>query len=215
VRGGHLRGELSILPLLIGRIELSELSLHGSRIDVDLDAFGQTAWSTSADKIRASIAGIALPSTHIHRLTVTGSYLVLRDSRTGAEAAIRDINLTANWPALAGAVDLAGSLNWSGELVDLTVTGIRPSALIAVRATPFVVQASAAPGRLRLSGDANLGDAPRVLGRAVFDTHSLRDFLPWAGIGAPLVGLTRALTFEGDFTFDRRGASWPAIRLTV
>jgi AsmA protein len=215
VRGGHLRGEFSILSLLVGRIEISDLSLHGSRIDVDLDAHGQTAWNTPVDRMRARISGVTVPSTHINRLTITGSYLVFRDGRTGAEAVIRDINLTANWPALASAVDLAGSFNWLGESVDLMATGIRPSALAAGRASPFIVQASAAPGRLRLSGDANLGEDPRVVGRAVFGTRSLRDLLPWAGIGAPLGGLTRALTFEGDFTLDRRGVSWPAVRLTL
>ena len=215
VRGGQLRGEFSILPLLVGRIELSDLALHGSRIDVDLDALGQTSWMTPIDKVRASITGAAVPLRHIRRLTVTGSYLVLRNGRTSAEAVVRDINITANWPALDGAVELAGSFNWLGELVDLTVTGIRPSALLAGRASPFVAQAGAVLGRLRLSGDANFGDDPRVVGRVVFDTRSLRNFLPWAGIGAPLGELTRALTFEGDFTLDRRSMSWPAVRLTV
>ena len=61
VRGGQLRGEFSILPLLVGRIELSDLALHGSRIDVDLDALGQTSWMTPIDKVRASITGAAVP----------------------------------------------------------------------------------------------------------------------------------------------------------
>lgn len=215
VRGGHLRGELGILPLLVGRIELSEVSLHGSRIDVELDATGQTAWSAPVDKLRAGVADVAAPAPHVGRLIVTGSYLVFRDARTDAEAVIRDINLTASWPALAGAVNVAGSFVWRGEPIDLTITSIRPSALFAGRASPFVVQAGASSGRIRLSGDANLGDDPRVVGRTVFSTPSLRNFLSWAGMGAPLGGLTRALTVEGDFTLDRRGASWPAVRLTV
>src|SRR5215210_5282450 len=76
VRGGQLRGEFSILPLLVGRIELSDLSLHGSRIDVEFDALSQAAWTKPIEKVRASIGDSAVPSKHIRRLTVTGSYLV-------------------------------------------------------------------------------------------------------------------------------------------
>src|SRR4051794_5527432 len=215
VRGGHLRGEFSVLSLLTGRIELSDLSLHGSRIDVDVDARGHRAWTTPIDRVRANIVGPAPPSRHVRRLTITGSYLVFRDERTSTEMVLRDINVTANWPDLEGAASFAGSFNWLGEVVDIAMTGVRPSALLAGHASPFVVQASAAPGRVRLSGDANLGDDPRIVGRAAFGTRSLRDLLPWIGLGAPLGGLTSALSVEGDFSVDRRGASWPAIRLTL
>src|SRR5215212_8736875 len=202
VRGGQLRGEFSIVSFLGGRLELSDLSLHGSRIDIDVDADGQTAWATPIGKVRANIVGSVPPSRHIRRLTVTGSYLVFRDGRTNGEAVLRDVNVTANWPALEGATSLAGSFNWLGEAVDLAITGVRPSALLAGHASPFVVQANAALGRIRLSGDANLGDDPRVVGRAAFGTRSLQALLPWVGLGAPLGGLTRALTIEGDFTLD-------------
>src|SRR3954463_7814555 len=59
VRGGQLRGEFSVLSLLTGRIELSDLSLHVSRIDVDVDARGHTAWTTPIDRVRANIVGPA------------------------------------------------------------------------------------------------------------------------------------------------------------
>ena len=215
VRGGRLRGEFRIVRLLAGTVELSELALDGARIDVDLDAAGRTAWTVPLERVKAAPADSNRPVPHLRRLSVAGSHLVLRDRRSDREAVVRDINLTVTWPAAESAAEVQGSFVWLGEPVTVAASRIRPRALLAGRSTPFDVLAEAAPGRIRLSGDASLGDDPRVVGRLALETRSLRDFLRWSGIRAPLGALRRAVAIEGDFTADRRSVACPAVRLTL
>src|SRR4051812_22543307 len=45
-RGGLLRAELRVLPLLLARLEFSEILLKDAAINVDIDERGSSAWDT-------------------------------------------------------------------------------------------------------------------------------------------------------------------------
>ncbi|HEY8566485.1 MAG TPA: AsmA-like C-terminal region-containing protein [Beijerinckiaceae bacterium] len=215
VRGGHLRGEFRILPLLTGRMELAEVSLAGSRIDVVTDETGRNPWQDVAHRLRARAEGRDSSDMHVRRLLLSGGYIVVQDQRSGGEWLVRDVNVIANWSSPTSPVDLAGSLTWRGEPLTFSFSDSRPGAILAGRSTRFVLDAVTPGARLSLRGDANGGEDARIVGWSRFETRSLRDTLRWSGAELPLGSLTGAVTFEGDFTAERRSLSWPAVRLTL
>jgi AsmA protein len=73
-RGGQLRGELQVLPLLAGRLQLAELSLSGTQIT----AASKDLWTGPAKRVRARL-GEPAPPHHIRRLILTGATLTLPD----------------------------------------------------------------------------------------------------------------------------------------
>src|SRR5215213_7067459 len=52
VRGGPLKGEIRILPLLMGRLEFAELALSGAAIDVEVGDEA-TGWEQATTRLRA------------------------------------------------------------------------------------------------------------------------------------------------------------------
>jgi len=214
VRGGWLRGELRILPIIAGRLELSQLVLSDGRIDVEADAAGKTPWDAAVASLRSRIqAGES--QGHVKTLAISGAYLVFRDRKTGSEEILHDIQLVAYWPNAESTLDVTGSARWRGETVQFNLAGLRPSALVAGRSSRLVAQLNAPLARVSLSGDANLAGAPQMIGRATFETRSLRDFSRWSGVDLPLGNFIQAFSLDGDFSTDRRTASWPAVRLNL
>src|SRR5215218_1551908 len=47
VRGGLLRAELRVLPLLLARLEFAEILLKDAAINVDIDERGSSTWDTA------------------------------------------------------------------------------------------------------------------------------------------------------------------------
>src|SRR4051812_38585757 len=99
VEAGQLRGELRLLPMLIGQIEISELSLNEARIRLEVDQNGDSPWDRvfAYHRERVTAGG---GSRHIRRLIVTNATLTVFDQRRSFRTELSDMNLVANWPAI-------------------------------------------------------------------------------------------------------------------
>src|SRR5829696_286957 len=70
VRGGPLKGEIRILPLLIGRLEFAELALSGAAIDVEVGDEA-TGWEQATTRLRAR-ADSGEAQGHLKRFVLKG-----------------------------------------------------------------------------------------------------------------------------------------------
>jgi len=214
VRGGTLRGELRILPLLTARLDLAEVSLSGSAIQVEVDGDGASPWDGAVANLRERFLTPGR-SSQVKRIVVKEADLEIRDRRTQFDTVLRGINVVAKWPTADTALDLTGSLMWRGEPVELTAATIRPGALAAGQSSPIALQVSAPLGRLALNGHVSWPDLPRFVGRTSLETRSLRDLARWSELDLPLAAVIQAFAFEGDVTAEGSDLSWSAARLNV
>jgi AsmA protein len=213
VRGGPLKGEIRILPLLIGRLEFAELALSGAAIDVELGNEA-TGWEQAIAGLRTRLdPGEA--RGHLKRFLLKRATLRLHDRRTGFETTVEDINLAADWPTPTSLFGVTGSLTWRGEAVQIKAASLRPEALTAGRASPLTIEASAPLAGLALTGELTLRDEQQFSGRAAFMTRSLRDFTVWSGVALPLSDVVGPFALDGDVRAVGQGISWPAARLTL
>jgi AsmA protein len=213
VRGGTLRGEFRVLPLLLARLQLAEISLRDAAIEVDIDQDGRTAWDAPVVGLRERLAAQDA-GNHLRRIVLKGADLQIRDRRTGFEALLTDINLAVDWPSVESPVQVAGSMTWRGEPVEWAA-GLQPGALAAGRATRIDLRANAPYARLAVSGDASWSEAPRLAGRASLETPSLRDLSRWSGLDLPLAHLVQAFSLDGEIDVNGEEISWPSARLTL
>lgn len=214
VRGGALRGDLRILPLLAARLELSDVSLSDAFIEVTFDEAGRTPWDMLVDNLRRRLQTNDAQH-HVKRLVLNRANIRLQDRRTRSETTLRDIHLTAHWPTATAVLDLAGSMTWRGTAIDLTTASVRPDALLAGRSSPLKVAVTSPLAGLTLTGDLTWRDEAWLVGRAAFATRSLQDFASWTGLDLPLGSLMRSFALDGDVRIDPRGLSWPNARLTL
>src|SRR5205085_4440499 len=99
---------------------------------------------------------------HVRRLILTNASIALSDRRRGLAAEVTEVNLVGNWPAVEGTVEITGSGRWRSEAVQVSLSGVRPVALLAGAKSRLDLEASAALGRVSLALEASLGETPRA-----------------------------------------------------
>ena len=213
VRAEILRGEFRLLPLVMGRIELSEVALTGASIKIDLDAEGRSGWDRVATVLLGRVGGQRSANQHVRRVILANAALSYRDQRSGFETRASEINAVVNWPASDRPLDLSTHGQWRGERVEVTASGLWPSALMTGQRNQFTAEVVAPSAHLSLSADAVLGAEPRLTGRAGLAVRSIREFVTWSGVPLPLGTLALKASLDGDFTASRGVVSWPAARL--
>lgn len=202
--GGTLRGELRILPLLFGRIDLSDFDLTETRITASAQKLQAVKW-TEIFKDRAT-------ETHARRLVVTKSSVRWTDLK---KANLDGLNAIVRWVDPSEPMTISGSAQWRDEVVSLEQASIFPDLLASDKISPFSLTVSAPGARLTAEGEAHLGDGPRITGESTIKTASVRDFTRWSGMDLPFGSLLQALSISGDFSLDRRRLSWPAVAITL
>lgn len=202
--GGTLRGELRLLPLLVGRIELSDFDLTETRITASAKALQSVRWK-EAVKDRSS-------ETYARRLVVSKSTLRWTDLK---EANLDQLTLVIRWADAAEPMTMAGSALWRDEEVSLEQASLFPDLLASDRISPFTLTLSTPWARIAAEGEAQLGETPRITGESTVQAKSVRDFTRWSGVELPFGSLLRAVSVSGDFSMDKRRLSWPAVSVTL
>jgi AsmA protein len=216
VRGGQLRGELRVLPLLLGQLQISEIGIANAQIEVDIDADGGTPWDDAIAAARSRATGPKATDDQARRLIVTHSFALIRDRRGLFDTVVRDINILVNWRSPRDAVEAAGAVVWRGERVQIAFDELRPANWIAGSKSPFSGSLTSAQGKLVFAGEIENGSGGlKAKGTSKFESRSIRDFARWSGADLPLGGLVEALALDGDFVVDKQTLSWPAISLVL
>lgn len=202
--GGTLRGELRLLPLLVGRIELSEIMLSETRITASQSALAAQDWQVLLqDRLGAG---------HARRLIIASSSLRWTDMKDGN---LDKVNVLVNWSGSDDPLYAMGSASWRGETVTVEKASLHPALLASDRLSPISLTLSAPSGRLALTGEAQLGDDPRMTGESLIQATSLRNFTRWSGMRLPFGPQIQALSIQGDVSMNRRRLSWPSVAVSL
>lgn len=213
VRAGQLRGELRLLPLLVGRMELSDAMLLKPTITVTTDAVGRSPWEATVQRLAEQVdpARLAEHRVHIGRLIIMGGTLIRDDQRVGSTETIRDINLVVSWPRPASAIDVVGTLAWRDEPVDVKLIGLNPAKLSTGETSDVYLRVELPNASFALSGEVTGGGDAQFSGRVSLTTASLRDTERWLRTGFPVAAVVDDFTLEGPLTANRRSLSLPSV----
>lgn len=204
IERGTLRGELRLLPLLLGRVELAEATLSEAQVLVK-----GVEGKVGSDFWLAALRWTTADRSSLRRLVLTNTAIV------APRETLQDVNVVLNWPDRKGALNMAGSVGWRGERIALAVDRLSPALLASGRPAPFEISLTAPAVQANVLGEAQIGPDPRVTGQSHIAVRSARDLSRWSGLGLPLGSLLQAVSIEGDFSADRRRISWPSVVATV
>ncbi len=202
--GGTLRGELHLLSLLVGRIELSEIMLSETKITASRAALASQDWRALL-KERPGDA-------QARRLIIASSSVRWTDLK---DADLDKVNLLVNWAGSEAPLYAAGSASWRGEVVRLEQASVHPTLLASDRLSPIQLTLAAPTGRLSLTGEAQLGNDPRITGESLIQATSLRGFTRWSGMKLPFGPQIQAVSIQGDVSMNRRRLSWPSVAVSL
>ena len=176
----RLVAHLRLLPLLLGRIEISDITLDHPHIAVSMDADGHSNWSP----LLASLAHALKPVERIAAFTeirVDDGVISIRDAGHDLTEDLSNVELSLAWPSISRSFGAAGTFSWRGEPVDASITITDFLAALTGDNAGLKIRLSGAP--LKLAFEGVMSDQPsfKVDGMLAADAPSLRDALRWTG----------------------------------
>jgi AsmA protein len=202
--GGTLRGEIRVLPLLLGRVELSDFDLSDSRITASSQALQAVNW-TDAFKSHSR-------ASHARRLILNRTTIHWTDQK-GADLDVTE--LVIRWTGEDDPLTVYGNALWQGERVALEEASIYPARLASGAISPVKLAVAAPMARLSLKGEAQLGINPSLTGEGSIEAASVQSFTRWSGVKLPFGSLLQAFSVKGEFSMDRRRLSWPSVAVKL
>ena len=194
----------SLLALLVGGIEVSEVTLIEPKIVLEINAEGKPNWEFTPSVAEAKPAA-AKPSSakplSLGRLAVENGTLIFSDSKAGLSVVAEKANFSASVGSIDGPYALAGGATVNGAPLKLDL------AVSAKGATGHSADVSlqAGDGKLAFKGTlSELGPNARLAGTASVSAEQLTTFL---GTLIKLTGQPEPVLpplLAGKFTFDGR-----------
>ncbi len=210
IDAGALDGEVRLLPLIVGRLELASVTLSRPKLTIDLDAGAMPADSAIGRALHGLAATPGDASQRLGSVTLIDASAVLT-SRThaGALPKLDEINVTIDWPDIGSPATLTGSLMVDDIATDVAAWIAQPSSLMRGDASPIAVRIHSAPLDLSANGDLSSADASVFHGHMSVSAPSLPALLALAGNPARLVAPFANITLNSDatITVDRGGGT--------
>jgi AsmA protein len=186
----RLTTRLRFLPLLLGRIEVADVTLLRPKIVINVEAAGRSNWSALVDTLTRTLKPGADKSERgmsFSEIRVVGGTVLIHDEARGLAETLDGVELSLAWPSIAKSFGATGQFVWRGEKIEASVSiGDFFSALKGERSG---LKLRVAGALLKAAFDGQLSHHPtlKVEGTLAADSPSLRNALQWAGL-KPLPG---------------------------
>lgn len=186
----RLVARLRTLPLLAGRIEISDVTLENPRISVDIDDNGDSNWTALlAALARASgpTGNRAARGTSFSQINISSGTMVVRDTLHDLTETLTSLDLALALPSSGKSFGATGRFLWRGEAVDAAVSFGDFLAALTGNLSALKVRLAGAPLKIAFDGVMSSSPSLKVDGTLAVDAISLRDAMRWAG-GTPMPG---------------------------
>lgn len=216
IEAEHLDGDLDLLPLFLGRLEVDSIALIRPRVRLDLDQKPVDAPGAAA---RAAAARPATPEAQTADAVRLGVVRIvdgaLRLRRHGRDYAADRIDATLDWRRVGEAAALTGAFDWRGERLRTMLWIARPAMLLRGEQSVATARFDGDSLRLEAQGVAQTGANARFAGRVAGSAPSVRQALRLFDLSAPLPGPFGDAQFSAQASIGQREATLKELRLYV
>jgi AsmA protein len=176
----RLTARLRFFPLLIGRVEIADVSLERPVIAIDLDGNGRTNWSGLIEALARSQKPAPRLAT-FSEMRIDNGTILFHDAAHKLSETLRNVDFSLAWPSISKSFGATGRFVWHDEPVDASVTLADFPAALAGNRTGLKLRMAGKPIKAAFEGSASFSPTLRVEGTVAADAASLRDTLIWAG----------------------------------
>lgn len=190
IQAERLHGNVHILPLAAGRLEIADVTLVRPQIEIDLD---RKPMSSAGAAVRAAAARPATPEAEkadrarLGAVSIVGGAARLKYGG-GQEDSLENIDATLDWRTVGSPATLDAAFSWRGERPQAVLWILRPGALLRGEPSPVTIRVDSDSVRLEAEGLGQTGAKPRFTGRLSASSPSLRHALGLVDISTPLPG---------------------------
>lgn len=174
----RLVARLSFLPLLMGRIDIADITLAEPHIVVSVDRDGRSNWRRLLSSL---VRSVEPDSPSFSEIRINGGTLVVRDDYHNVYDEVSDADLSLAWPAISRSFAVTGSARYRGETIEIGVTLANFNAALQGERSAFKVRIASAPLKFTFDGAIATRPTLKIEGATSADSPSLRRALVWLG----------------------------------
>ncbi len=177
----RLTAHLRFFPLLVGQVEIADVSLENPTIAIDLEANGSSNWSALIAALARSQKPDAQRASAFSEMRITNGTVVLRDARAKITEMLDDVQVSLAWPSISKSFGATGRFIWHHEPVDANLTLGDFAAALAGNSSGIKLRLVSAPLKGAFEGTLSVKPTLKIEGTLAADSTSLRDALTWLG----------------------------------
>lgn len=208
-----LAGEVRLLPLIVGRIELSAATLVRPRLVIDLDGRPMQPDSTIGRAMHQGEAQASSSPQRLGSVTLVDGTADVRSRSLPNAASLSHVNLTVDWRDLDSPAALTGSLETQGTLADVAAWIAQPRNLMRGAPSAISARIHSIPLDLSASGDVVSAETSTFKGHVTASTPSLAALLAFGAVPFSLPASFADLSMAADMTASYDHAALSAIDL--
>jgi AsmA protein len=185
-----LTARLRFFPLLLGRIEVSDVALVNPRIALVRQKDGTSNWAPLLASLQKNFdpkAKSTEKTVSFSEIRITGGTIWLQDETHAISERLRDVDISLAWPAISKSFAATGRVNWRYEPIEIAVTLADFAAALQGDRSGLKVRVAGPPLKAAFDGAIGLRPTLKIDGALSADSNSLRRAMVWAG-GRPLPG---------------------------
>jgi AsmA protein len=184
-----LKAGVALLPLLSGKVEVTQFSLVEPSIALEVDAQGQNNWTfhgksaptpqAAPEEKSAGKAGAGFGNLSLGKVELVDGKVTYANRKDGSSWDFSAINVTLKLPSLDEPMALDGKGVWKGKPISLTLSADNPRHILNGQAAPVALSVSSDLLKASFTGNAAAGENMQLTGKADLDVTSVRDLSAW------------------------------------
>jgi AsmA protein len=178
LQAARLVARLSFLPLLLGRIDIADITLAEPRILVKVDESGRSNWGRLLSSLGRAVEPEA-PS--FSEIRIDRGTVVVRDDYRKIYEYITKADLSLAWPAISRSFAVTGNAHYRGENLEIGVTLANFAAALQGERSTLKVRVAGAPLKFTFDGAIATRPTLKIEGATSADSQSLRRAMVWLG----------------------------------
>jgi AsmA protein len=181
----HVVARLRFFPLLIGRIEIADVSLVRPTIAIIFNDDRSSNWSDHIDTLARNLKSGPDRPASFSEIRITEGTVILRDEAYKLLETISNVEMALAWPSISRSFAATGRFAWHDEPIDATVSMTDFAAALQGERSGLKLRLAGAPLKLAFDGYISHRPTLKMEGTLAAYALSFRDTLRWAGQHTP------------------------------
>ena len=177
----RLTARLRFFPLLVGRVEIANVSLERPTIAVELEKDGRSNWSGLIEALARSQKPNAQRAAAFSEMRIKNGTVTVRNKAKEFSETFDAVAFSLAWPSISKSFGATGHLVWHSEPLDVTATLGDFAAALAGKRTGVKLRIAGNPMKVAFEGAVSVKPSIQIEGTLAADAASLHDALVWGG----------------------------------
>ena len=179
---------LRFFPLLIGRVEIADVSLVRPTITISFMPDGRSNWSSHVEMLARALQPSPDRVVSFSEIRIGDGKVILHDEARKITETLTNVEFALAWPSISKTFAATGRFIWHDEIIEGAFSLSDFVAALVGDRSGLKVRFSGAPVKFAFDGYISHSPTLRMEGTLAADSPSLRDTLRWAAHRAPPSG---------------------------